>query len=170
MRNAGNAGLLRISIFLFLALHIACSNAASLMGRTVRVIDGDTIVILNEADTQYKIRLKGIDAPEKRQPFGKRSKQYLSDLVAKRYVKVEYTKRDRYGRIIGKVFVSDKDVCLEMISAGLAWHYKKYQSEQSKQDRTRYAETELAASMSGIGLWRDASPIPPWEWRHRRRK
>ena len=80
-------------------------------------------------------RLQGIDAPERKQAFGTKSKEHLSDSVAGKFVVVEYEKRDRYERIVGKVLLSDEDMNLEQINAGLAWHYKKYQGEQTPNDR-----------------------------------
>ena len=125
-----------VIVFFVLIAHGAVS-AATLTGRTVRVTDGDTIVILSEGNVQHKIRLQGIEAPERGQAYGTKSKQHLSDLVAGRFVVVEYDKRDRYRRIVGKVLVSVEDASLEQIAAGYAWHYKKYQDEQTGTDRQR---------------------------------
>jgi len=121
---------MRLLIILLLAIPFAASSAGTLTGRTVHVTDGDTIVILSEGNVQHKIRLQGIDAPERGQAYGTKSKDHLSERVAGRFVVVEYDKKDRYGRVIGKVLVGGEDVCLEQIIAGLAWHYKKYQNEQ----------------------------------------
>ena len=96
----------------------------------MRVTDGDTIVVLDPANIQHKIRLTGIDALEHGQAFGTKSKDQLSDSVAGHFVVVEYDKRDRYQRILGKVLLSGEDMNLEQIRAGMAWHYKKYQFEQ----------------------------------------
>jgi endonuclease YncB( thermonuclease family) len=153
---------------LFLA-HISVVAAATLPGRVVRITDGDTIVILAEGNIQHKIRLQGIDAPERGQAYGTKSKQHLSDLVAGRFVTVEYEKRDRYGRIVGKVLVADKDACLAQIAAGYAWHYKKYHDEQTPTDRKRYAKAEEEARQTGRGLWNDPNPVSPWDWRGGRR-
>ena len=144
-------------------------SASTLTGRTVRVTDGDTIVILSEGNVQHKIRLQGIDAPERGQAYGTKSKEHLSGLVAGRFVVVEYDKRDRYGRIVGKVLVGGEDACLEQISAGYAWHYKKYQNEQTETDRQLYSETEIEARKAKLGLWQDPHAIPPWEYRARER-
>jgi len=116
---------MRLLIVILLAFPLAAASAATLTGRTVRVTDGDTIVILSEGNAQHKIRLQGIDAPERKQAFGKLSKEHLSESVAGRFVVVEYDKKGRYGRIVGKVLVGGQDVCLAQISAGLAWHYRK---------------------------------------------
>src|SRR5574340_1302510 len=97
------------------------ASAATLVGQVVGVTDGDTVTVLDEQRQQHKIRLAGIDAPEKRQPFGQRSKETLSDAVFGRSVSVEWDKFDRYGRIIGKIVVDTKDVNLRQVEAGLAW-------------------------------------------------
>src|SRR6185312_13484309 len=119
------------------------------------------ITILDSAHVQHRIRLAGIDAPEKRQAFGNVSKQHLATLVYRLPVRVEWTKRDRYGRIIGKVYQHGTDVCLEQVKAGLAWHYKRYEKEQTPADRESYAAAESAARVQKLGLWADASPIEP---------
>jgi len=112
--------IMRLLIVLLLVLPSAASSAATLTGRTVRVTDGDTIVILSEGDVQHKIRLQGIDAPERGQAYGTKSKEHLSEWVAGRFVIVETDKRDRYGRVVGKVLVGGKDVCLAQLIAGFA--------------------------------------------------
>lgn len=142
--------------------------AAELSGLVVGVSDGDTIKVLDDSRQQRTIRLMGIDAPEKAQAYGQRSKQSLSDLVYGQRVLVEWSKRDKYGRTVGKVLTQNgKDVCLEQIARGMAWHYKQYVGEQSADDRGQYANTEKAARDSKIGLWQDEAPVPPWVWRHR---
>jgi endonuclease YncB( thermonuclease family) len=146
-------------------LFAAPSDAATLQGRVVAVTDGDTVKVLDASHTEWKIRLMGIDAPEKKQAFGSRSKSNLSDLVYGKTVTVEYTKEDRYGRIIGKIIVNGVDANLEQIRAGMAWHYKKYEKEQPVEDRDIYARSEDWARAGQRGLWVDAEPVPPWDWR-----
>lgn len=138
-------------------------QAEILTGRIVGINDGDTDTLLDANQRQYKIRLTGIDAPEKKMPFGQRSKEHLSDLVFSKDVQVKTEKLDRYGRTLGKILVDRKDINLAMINAGLAWHYIKYQKDQSRSDRLLYAHAEEQARQQQIGLWRD--PNPPWEWR-----
>jgi len=135
-------------------------------GRVIHIADGDTITVLVD-NTPYKIRLAGIDAPEKAQAFGTVSKNHLRDLIADRTVDVEYNKKDRYGRLVGKVLLDGRDIDLEQIRAGLAWHYKKYMKEQSTGDRITYADAEDHAREQHLGLWQDSEPTPPWEWRRR---
>jgi endonuclease YncB( thermonuclease family) len=156
--------LIAFCVFVFCACPV---KAALLEGLVVGIADGDTITLLDVTKTQYKIRLAGIDAPEKKQSFGTRSKQSLAGMISRQHVTVEWTKYDRYRRIVGRVLLNGKDVNLAQVSAGMAWHYKAYQGEQTRADRTTYAEAELEARAARAGLWRDALPTPPWEFRHR---
>lgn len=153
------------AVVLLFALLAAPCWGEQLRGTVVSITDGDTITVLDQGRVQHKIRLSGIDAPEHRQAFGNASRQHLASLVFQKEVVVETTKKDRYGRLIGKVVVGDRDVCRAQIESGLAWHYKKYAGEQAANDRELYAAAEVAARKSGAGLWADTDPVPPWEWR-----
>lgn len=130
----------------------------------VKVADGDTLTVLDAANNQHKIRLQGIDAPEKGQAFGKASGKFLSGLVAGRDVRVAWTKRDRYQRILGTVYLDDRDINLEMLKAGFAWHYKKYDSTPA------YAKAEAEARTAKRGLWQDKSAIEPESFRKAKRE
>lgn len=152
-----------ILIFILFLLNFA--HAKTIEGLVVGVADGDTITVLDQQKNTYKIRLQGIDAPEKKQAFGEKSKQSLHDLVHRKQVRIEYDKEDKYGRIVGKVTVDDVDVCLQQLVLGMAWHYKKYQNEQSVSDRALYSDTELKSKSLKLGLWTDDTPMPPWEFR-----
>ncbi|MFQ5935443.1 MAG: thermonuclease family protein [Acidiferrobacterales bacterium] len=135
-----------------------------LRGRVTTVHDGDTITILDDTNTWHRIRLAGIDAPEGGQDFTKTSRKHLVSLVAGKTVTANWHKRDRYGRLVGIVFVDERDVGLEQIKAGMAWHYRKYQQEQSPEERERYAQAQNRARANRQGLWIYANPMPPWEW------
>jgi endonuclease YncB( thermonuclease family) len=143
------------------------ATAETLIGRVVRVADGDTVTVLDASNMQWKLRLMGIDAPENKQAFGQKSKANLSSLVANKQVRVEYTKKDKYGRTVGKILVDQIDANLEQVKAGFAWHYKQYLKDQTSEDRSLYSEAEELARARHIGLWVDQSPTPPWEFRHR---
>ena len=158
-----------MTIFLAsLAFGVQAADWQVLTGRVVGVSDGDTITLLVERQTT-KIRLAGIDAPEKSQPFGHRSKQLLSSLVFGKTVTVEYRKRDRYGRIVGKVLLpGGRDANLEMLKGGMAWFYVAYANELRPEDRALYAEAERQKEDSRQGLWGDLNPVPPWDFRHSR--
>lgn len=152
-------------VFIFL-LNVTGLGAATLLGKVIGVSDGDTIMLLDSESRQHKIRLTGIDAPEKAQPFGQRSKEHLSRQVFGKRVSIEYSKTDRYGRTLGKVLVDGVDVNLEQVKNGFAWHYKEYMMDQSVMDRNVYAAAEASAHSAGVGLWKDKNPTPPWDWRH----
>lgn len=137
----------------------------SLAGKVIRVSDGDTIAILDENKSTYKIRFEGIDAPESKQDFGQKSKKNLSDLVFGKQVVVITSKVDKYGRFVGKVMLGDTDINLAQLKGGFAWHYKKYADEQKEADRILYAKTETEAKTAKLGLWADPEPTPPWDWR-----
>jgi endonuclease YncB( thermonuclease family) len=139
-----------------------------LEGRVVGIADGDTITLLDRDRQQHRIRLAGIDAPEKAQPFGQRSKQHLSELAFGKDAKADCFKVDRYDRDVCNVYVNGKDVGLAQLDAGLAWWYRKYANEQLPKDRVDYAAAEDRAAADRIGLWQDKNPVPPWEWRRAR--
>ena len=103
------------------------------------------MVVLDAQHHNYDVRLAGIDAPEKAQPFGQRSKEHLSDSVFGKQVEVVGNKTDKYGRTVGKIMVNGFDANLEQVRSGFAWHYKEYAREQSAEDRTTYAAAEVAA-------------------------
>ena len=152
-------------ILIFILFLSNFAHAKTIEGLVVGVADGDTITVLDQQKNTYKIRLQGIDAPEKKQAFGQKSKQSLHDLVHRKQVRIEYDKEDKYGRIVGKVTVDDVDVCLQQLVLGMAWHYKKYQNEQSVSDRALYSDTELKSKSLKLGLWTEDTPMPPWEFR-----
>ncbi len=153
-----------IAPFFFVFLSIP-AFADTLTGKVVKITDGDTLYVLDANYQQHKIRLAGIDAPERKQAYGLASRKHLASIVAAQQVTIEYQKRDRYGRIVGKVLVDDVDACLEQVKAGFAWHYKKYEHEQSREDQRLYADAENKARDERLGLWRENDPIPPWEHR-----
>lgn len=145
------------------------SRAETLYGRVVKIADGDTLTILDDQSVQHKVRLSGIDAPEKAQAFGNVSRQHLAKLTFGKQVTVETSKKDRYKRNVGKVLVDEKDANLAQIEAGLAWHYREYAREQPPRDRESYAAAEESARAAQRGLWRDSQPTPPWAYRKSRR-
>ena len=152
-----------IVIFAFLiTLNV---SASEIVGQVIKVTDGDTITILDVNNVQYKIRLSGIDAPEKKQAFGNVSKQSLAEMIAGQVVTVGYNKLDSYGRVIGKVSFKSRDINLEQIKRGYAWHYKKYEREQDVEDRSIYAQEEYLAQRAAAGLWLDKNAIAPWDFR-----
>ena len=156
----------RPALVLLIAL-VACGQAAaaphpaSVEGRVVGVHDGDTITVL-EGKTQYKIRLDGIDAPELSQAFGRVSKDFASAFAFGKTAMVRINGVDRYGRHLGEVFVEGKSLNKEIVKAGLAWHYKQYSKDRE------LSALEDSARARRAGLWRDAKPVPPWEYRKKK--
>lgn len=130
-----------------------------LLLKVVGVHDGDTITGLDDSKTQYKIRLDAIDAPELGQPFGQASKKALGEKVFGKDVVVIAKTKDRYGRTVGHVMIDGRDVNLEMLEEGMAWHYAKYDHN------ARLAGTEEEARAAKKGLWAGENSVPPWEWR-----
>ncbi len=132
--------------------------AAAFFASVIGISDGDTLTVLHERQP-IKIRIAEIDAPEKKQPFGTRSKQALSDLCFGKQAEVTPQKKDRYGRTIARVKCDGNDVSAHQVQAGMAWVYDRYAT-----DRSLYLLQDMARA-GGRGLWVDAQPVPPWEWR-----
>jgi micrococcal nuclease len=151
-----------VFVFSFLVL---VTNSYSWDGKVVAITDGDTVVCLNGNNEQTKIRLFGIDAPEKKQAFGTKSRQFIADLVFGKIVDVSVVGTDRYGRTIARIFYKGKDAGLLSIQNGFAWHYKKYAPHE-----TIYAEAQEWARENKLGLWVDADPVPPWEFRRSKKQ
>jgi len=147
-----------------MGLVFACAVACVAAGpsQTLRVVgvhDGDTITCITPGKEQVKVRLDAIDAPELGQPFGQTAKKALSGKVFGKDVTVIQKTHDRYGRTIGHVLLDSRDINLEMLEEGMAWHYEKYDHNE------RLREAEHAARTARKGLWADEEPVPPWEWR-----
>lgn len=144
-------------------------QGAELVGKVTAVADGDTITVLDAERRQHKVRFQAIDAPEKGQEHWRVSKQKLASRVFSRQVVVEYRKKDRYGRIVGRVSVDGTDINREQLASGAAWFYRKYARELPPEIQTDYADAESTSRSEMRGLWRKASPVPPWDWRSQAR-
>ena len=163
-----------IPVILFLVLNLTCSQEKiyqpvvattfenlTFTAKVIRIIDGDTMEVLFD-NTPIKIRLAHIDCPEKRgkQPFGNNAKLALSDLCFGQMVTVQGENYDRYKRLIAVIINKDKkNVNQELVKQGMAWHFKRYSTD------VLYDELELEARQNKVGLWQDANPIAPWNWR-----
>ena len=156
------------SVVLLAVFTIQCS-AANIEGKVIKVADGDTVTVLDAGNKQHRVRLTGIDAPERHQAYGGKSTESLVDLVYLKKVTVQSSGTDRYKRVLGKVLLDGLDVNLEQVKRGLAWHYKHYAKDQTSEDQGTYAEAEVLARRRQLGLWVLESPIPPWEYRRGRR-
>jgi micrococcal nuclease len=154
------------TIFILFALCLSASaQPQTITGKVVGVSDGDTITVLDDQKRQHKIRLEGIDAPESRQDYGSRAKQSLSDLVFGKTVTVTSSKKDKYGRTLGRVTLGGQDIGQEQIKRGMAWFYRAYQAELPENVAAMYELGEVRAKAEKRGLWADVSPTPPWDFR-----
>ncbi len=132
-------------------------------GRVVSIADGDTLTVLDEANTQHRIRLFGIDAPEKGQAHGRQSKESLADKVYGETVRVDVVDVDRYGREVGRIYLGDRFINLEQVQEGDAWRYPQFDREHE------FSAAERNAREQRLGLWTESHPIPPWEFRRQHR-
>ncbi len=155
--------LLGIVGLLTFSCHTVLANSyvtGELEGLVIHVADGDTITVLTADNVQHRIRLNGIDAPEKYQAFGGKARQHLDNMVYRKQVTVTLFGKDKYGRDIGKIATDEyDDVNAIMIQDGFAWHYAQFYPS------SEYAALQEEAQNESLGLWADPNPIPPWEFR-----
>jgi len=142
-----------LTLILLLPLSLFAFSA-----KVIKISDGDTIVVLSDTE-QTKVRLYGIDAPEKKQDYGQKSKQFLASLIAGQVVEVEPKGKDRYKRTLGIIHYKGQDINAQMVLNGYAWAYVKYSRI--------YVDHERLARKNKLGLWQSNDPTPPWEWRKR---
>jgi endonuclease YncB( thermonuclease family) len=155
-----------------LVLFLACvvnpgksHESHELTGKVVHIADGDTITVLDSDKAQHKIRLSGIDAPEKKQAFGTKSREALAGKVHEKTVRVVWHEKDRYGRIVGDIHLGERNINTEMVRDGFAWWYRTYAPKSKTLE-----EAETDARKAQRGLWHDKNPEPPWEFRKRERE
>lgn len=155
----GEAGM---RIFLILLLIVATHvHAENFTGQVVRIIDGDTVEILSDRNS-VRVRLAGIDAPEKKQAYGEKSRQFLASLIFRKNVEVVSQGKDRYGRELGFIHLPDgTNVNLSMVKNGMAWVYRQYSKDAV------FLQAEDHARQSKIGLWADSDPVAPWKFRRK---
>jgi endonuclease YncB( thermonuclease family) len=158
---------------LVITFSLSCTVVrADFKAKVQRVVDGDTIYVVDNFGQKFKVRLTGIDAPEKNQPYGLASTYYLRGLLSNKLVLLKSKSMngkpysvDRYKRVLAKVILDGRDINLAQVSSGYAWHFKRYQKQQSSSDRESYNEAELNAKINSLGLWGEKNPIAPWKWR-----
>jgi micrococcal nuclease len=154
------SGVLALMLFLLPQAELKTKN-----GEVISVKDGDTLTLKDNRDKLYKVRLADIDAPEIAQPFGRPAKRLLEDLALDKIVRVNYTQVDKYGRLIGEVYLADgKMLNEEAIKAGLAWHYRVKNPHSTFLEKMEYK-----AWKKKLGLWVQDKPIPPWKFRRESR-
>lgn len=167
-RFSGHSALSALLLFLVAGL-AAPIFAHTLDGTVVKVHDGDTITVDPGRGERLVVRLQGIDAPELSQAFGREARQHLTSLLLGQRVQIHWKKKDRHGRLVGKVLLAGRDVDRELLLAGFAWHFKRYEQEQSAEDRLAYQAAETDARAERAGLWRDEAPVAPWTHREAKR-
>lgn len=150
---------MRACALLLLFLAGPAAAADEITGKVTGIADGDTLTVLSEQRKQIRVRLAEIDAPEKKQPFGERSRQSLADLCFGKSARVAVRDIDRYGRVVGRVACEGVDANAEQVRRGLAWVYRKYSNDPE------LLALEAQAREGRRGLWRDPAPTEPWIWR-----
>jgi endonuclease YncB( thermonuclease family) len=148
---------------------------APIEGTALDVQDGDSFLLRADDGRRVRVRVNGIDAPEKHQPWADASRRHLGELLRGRRIRLEPVKQDVFDRTVARVVVVDgdppeRDAGLAQLEAGVAWHFKRYRSDQTDDAFARYARAERDAQARGLGLWRDATPEAPWDFRARQRR
>lgn len=151
-----------MKLFFISILLLFLSTSRTFNAKVVGVHDGDSITVLTSSNQQIKVRLEGIDCPELKQDYGQKAKQYTSTLCFGKEVRVEETGKDRYGRTLAFIYIGNTCINKELLRAGMAWHFKKYNSN------SELNRLESAARSKKVGLWSQSSPIPPWEFRNKK--
>ena len=154
----------KFSIFVLLNYFFLVSHAQVLQGKVVRIADGDSFTLLTEGKMQVRVRMHGIDAPENGQAYSQVSKQYLGNLIFNQKVTIEVKSRDKYRRVVGMVIVGDKNINEIMLAEGYAWHFIRYDKNKA------WANLQDQARRAKKGLWRDANPVAPWDYRKLKKK
>lgn len=154
--------IILISLLFLTALSAHSRSPGSCL--VVGISDGDTMTCLMNGNKQFKVRLEEIDAPERNQPFGKKSKQQLSNLIYKRWVSLKISGQDRYKRTLATVYYNGKNINLKMVKSGMAWAYHQYLRNPI------YLYAQEKAQAQRLGLWADRFPIPPYQWRKQEKK
>jgi endonuclease YncB( thermonuclease family) len=141
------------------------NDANHIVGKVVHISDGDTFIVESANGERTTIRVHAIDAPELSQTFGKESRENLRALIANQQVEIHKYDIDQYRRVVGSVFLNDRDIGLEQVKGGYAWHFKQYQKEQTADERTAYSDAENGAKNNRLGLWRDGDVQAPQDYR-----
>lgn len=150
-------------VLLFFLIFTSCATSAQ-TGKVVSVKDGDTIEMMINGKA-VRIRLFGVDAPEKGQPFGEKARLYCADLCFNKTVRMVKKNKDQYGRIVAEVYLPDgTSLNHRLVAAGFAWHYTQFSNSQE------LARAQEKAKLEKSGLWADKSPIAPWNWRKQHRR
>jgi endonuclease YncB( thermonuclease family) len=145
--------------------HLAAAPSVLLQGRVMQISDGDSLTVKDPRGKIQRIRLLGVDAPEKNQTFGSQAAQQLKRWLNGKTVKAHCHDKDRYGRRVCQVFVNEQDVGLSLLESGHAWFYRRYSKSLESADARAYEMAEQKARKARLGLWKDPKAISPWLWR-----
>jgi len=141
-----------------------CAQAEAVYARVVKIYDGDTLAIVDGMSRELRVRLSGIDAPERAQPFGAASRKSLAELARGKTALIEYYKLDKYGRLVARVRVDGRDISVEQLRRGMAWHRVSVPLDQSAQEALLYGQAEQEARSRRLGIWQE-NAVPPWKFR-----
>lgn len=160
--------ILKLNLLLYFLLYhhhaeIKVSSPKVFTARVIKIVDGDTFDALTPGNEKIRIRMNGIDCPEKKQDYFQVCKNALSTFIAGKTVGIVSTGKDRYRRLLANVYLENTNVNLLMIQKGYAWHYKKYSKDPQME------KAEIAARREKIGLWKNGNAIPPWSFRQSKR-
>ena len=145
--------------WLFFATLSAVTADDSVEGKVTRIIDGDSILVTDDKSVEYEVQLEGIDAPELKQDFGKESTDGLTKLLKGKTVRLTWKSKDNFERLLAQVYDGEKHINMEMIKSGMAWHFKRYNKDET------LAKAETEAKEAKKGLWAMESPVAPWDYR-----
>jgi endonuclease YncB( thermonuclease family) len=159
-----SVGLAIAAVLAVQTFALAAKPHYEIAGKVVKIADGDTLTILDASNAQHRIRLAGIDAPEKGQPFGTKARENLAAKVFGQTVRVEVIDVDRYMREVGRIYLRERFVNMEMVRDGFAWRYVQYDKPGE------FTAAENDAREHRRGLWADPDPVPAWEWRRAKRQ
>jgi micrococcal nuclease len=163
-KDTGSVSLAAVVLLAVVSHAVAAKPHYELTGRVLAIADGDTLTVLDGSNTQHKIRLAGIDAPEKGQPFGTKARENLAGKVFGQVVHVEVIDVDRYHREVGRIYLGERFINAEMVRDGFAWRYPQYDKPGE------FTAAEDDAREQKRGLWADPNPMPPWEWRRMKQR
>jgi micrococcal nuclease len=141
---------------------LTLSNRIEQSGKAIKIVDGDTFDLLTEEKKTLRIRMNGIDCPERKQDYYQAAKNALSNYIFNKEMSLVTNGHDRNKRVIATIFCNGENINLAMIRSGYAWHYKKYSAD------TSFAEAEKQARLNKKGLWSMNNPVAPWEFRKTR--
>lgn len=153
-----------------LASWTSADAAERFMARVEHVPDGDSLTVRSQDGRRLKIRMAGIDAPEIGQPHADVSRDHLRSRIGDQPVEIDPVKNDPFGRLVARVWIGGEDLGLIQVSQGHAWHFERYEAEQTGRERTAFRQAQARARAERVGLWNERHPTPPWDYRAAERR